>query len=160
MKREIFDITKPLGGIIATIEYKTKPQEMYRFPNTVLAKGRESLAAFLINQNVNKIVYVQNMLFGDGGLDRENIKKTVSDDRNSLFGITRVSKPVVAQIDPLARTQAIFTAVISFDEANGNSLNEMALQLNNGDLFSMATFPDIGKTDQMQITWNWRLSFV
>lgn len=160
MNKEIFDITKPLGGIIATIEYKHKPKEVYRFPNTVLTKGRESLANFLVDQNAQKSVFVQNMLFGDGGVDKERIKRTVEADRNALYGITRVSKPVIAQIDPLVRTQAIFTAVITFEEANGYSLNEMALQLNTGDFFSMATFPDLGKTDQMQITWNWRLSFV
>lgn len=160
MNEEIFDITKPLGGIIATIEYKTKPKEVYRFPNTVLTKGREALANFLVDQNSQKSVFVQTMLFGDGGVDKERIKKVVNIDRNALFGITRVSKPVVAQIDPMIHTQAIFTAVVTFEDANGFSLNEMALQLNTGDIFSMATFPDLGKTDQMQITFNWRLSIV
>ena len=160
MNKEFLDITKPLGGIIATIEYKDKPQEVYRFPNTVLNKGREILAKFLVNQNSQKVVFVKNMLFGDGGMDMQEKKRVVTTDRNALYGITRVSKPVIAQIDPLVLSQAIFTAVITFEEANGISLNEMALQLNNEDLFSMATFPNLGKTDQMQITFNWRLSFV
>lgn len=160
--KKIFDITKPLGDIIATVEYKnnSKPTEIYRFPNTVLDKGKESLAGSLINQNAHKIIYISNMLFGDGGMDAQEKKRVVTPDRNSLYGVTRAKKPVVAQIDPLVKTQAIFTAVITFEEANGYSLNEMALQMNNEDLFSMTTFPNLGKTDQMQITWNWRLSFV
>lgn len=157
--KEISDITQPLGGIIAIIEYKNKPTEVYRFPNTILDKGRATLAKFLVNQD-RKDIYVSNMLFGDGGMDEHEKKRTVTADRNKLFGITRANKPVMAQIDPMAKTQAIFTAVITFEEANGFSLNEMALQLNNEDLFSMATFPNLGKTDQMQITWNWRISFV
>ena len=156
----MFNTIKPFGDITAIIEYKNKLKESYHFTNMILTKGRESLANFLINQNAQKVVYVQNMLFGDGGVDKERVKKTVDSSRNTLFGVTRVNKPVVAQIDPLASTQAIFTAVITFEEGNGRTLNEMALQLNTGDFFSMATFPDLGKTDQMQITWSWRISVV
>lgn len=157
--KEIYDVTKPLGGIIAIVEYKNKPTEVYRFPNTILDRGRATLANFLVNQD-RKTIYISNMLFGDGGMDEHEKKRIVTPDRNRLYGITRANKPVVAQIDPMTKTQAIFTAVITFEEANGFSLNEMALQLNNEDLFSMATFPNLGKTDQMQITWNWRISFV
>src|SRR5688572_3687245 len=157
--KEICDVTKPLGGIIAIIEYKNKPTEILRFPNTVVDKGREALARFLATQDT-KPVFIQSMLFGDGGMDQQEKKKTVTPDRNSLFGVTRLKKPVVAQIDPVVKSQAILTSVITFEEGNGYYLSEMALQLNNEDLFSMATFPSLGKTDQMQITWTWRLSFV
>jgi len=54
----------------------------------------------------------------------------------------------------------VFTSVLDYDEANGFQINEMALQMNNGDLYSMSTFADLNKTSSMQITWNWKLSFV
>lgn len=163
MASNFFDVTKPLGGIIALIEYKDrhKAPELLRFPNVVLNKGKTTLASFLAGQLPSKNIFVKNMLFGDGGFDyQQSTKRAVDSERNSLFGITRVSKPVTAQLDPMVPTQAIFTAVITFEEANGHTLNEMALQLSDDNLFSMATFPDLGKTNQMQITWNWRLSFV
>jgi hypothetical protein len=163
MASNFFDVTKPLGGIIALIEYKDrhKAPEVLRFPNVVLAKGKQTLASFLAGQLPTKNIFVKNMLFGDGGFDyQQSVKRAVDSDRNSLFGVSRVKKPVVAQIDPVVPTQAIFTAVITFEEANGHTLNEMALQLSDDNFFSMATFPDLGKTSQMQITWNWRLSFV
>ena len=88
------------------------------------------------------------------------IVKYVDSQRNGLFGITRASKSIIAQVDPNIPSQVVFTAVLSFDDANGYALNEMALQMSNGDLYSMVTFLDLNKTDQMQITWNWRISFV
>lgn len=159
--QEIHDITKSQGGVLVTIEYKDgRLAETFRFPNTVLNKGRAILAKFLA-ESTQKVVFIQNMLFGDGGMDHlRQQRKVVTADRNGLYGVTRLNKPVITQIDPLIETQVIFTSVVAFDEANGHTLNEMALQLSNGDLFSMATFPDLGKTEQMQITWNWRVNFI
>lgn len=150
----IYDSTTPKGGIIATIIYNNEPVEVVRFPNAVLNTGKALLANYLVEKR--ELVYVSQMVFGDGGYSQGS-KKTITPDRNSLFGITRVKKEVVGQIDPNLPTQAIFTAVIGNQEANGQILNEMALVLNNGDLFSMSTFPDLNKTDQMQIVWNWRI---
>jgi hypothetical protein len=99
------------------------------------------------------------MLFGDGGATN-GATKYVSSDRNGLFGITRASRPVIATVDPNIPSQVIFTSVLTFNDANGYVLNEMALQMATGDLYSMVTFPDLTKTSQMQITWSWRLSFV
>jgi hypothetical protein len=67
---------------------------------------------------------------------------------------------VLANIDNSIPTQAIFTSVIKFDEAVGVTLNEMALQMANSELYSMTTFPDLNKTADMQITFNWRLNFI
>jgi len=69
------------------------------------------------------------------------------------------SKPIVASIDPTITSQVTFTSVLSFDDAN-TTLNEIALRMNNEDLYSMATFPDLNKTNSVQITFNWRISFV
>lgn len=157
---EIIDGLKPCGFVQAIIEYESGERKIVEFQNTVLTKGREALASCLardIGEGFN--FYVNRMLFGDGGT-ADGSTKFVSTARNGLFGITQASKPVVASVDPNIPSQVIFTSVIAFSEANGAVLNEMALQMANGNLYSMVTFPDLTKTAQMQITWNWRLTFV
>ena len=130
------------------------------FKNTILRKGREALAKSLANELGDTYqFYVNRMLFGDGGTSGGSVKY-VDTVRNGLFGITRASKSVIAQVDPNIPSQVVFTAVLGFSDANGYAINEMALQMSNGDLYSMATFLDLNKTDQMQITWNWRISYV
>ena len=99
------------------------------------------------------------MVFGDGGT-QAGAKKYVDTSRNGLFGTTRASKPVMSSVDSEIPTQAMFTSVLKFDEANGYALNEMGLQMANDDYYSMVTFPDLNKTSEIQITFNWRLSFV
>ena len=148
------------GYVEAIIEYKDRPTEVIHFSNTVLRLGRQALANCLTNNIGGSFdFFVSTMLFGDGGTSG-GIIKFVSTERNGLFGITRANKPVMASIDPTCPTQAIFTSVLTFQDANGFTLSEMALQMNTGDFYSMATFPDLNKTSQMQITWNWRCSFV
>lgn len=157
---EIAEGLKPCGHVQAIIEYESGEKQIIEFPNTVLTKGREALAACLAHEIGNNFnFYVNRMLFGDGGT-AAGATKFVATSRNGLFGITQASKPVVASVDPNIPSQVIFTSVIAFSEANGAVLNEMALQMATGDLYSMVTFPDLTKTAQMQITWNWRLSFV
>jgi len=158
MKTE--DFLSPKGCVEAIIEYKDKPIEIIRFPNTILRLGREALVKSLVNDIGDAYdFFVSRMIFGDGGTSG-GVIKFVSTERNGLFGVTRANKPIMASINQTAPTQAIFTSVITFQEANGFTLNEMALQMNTGDLYSMATFPDLNKTAQMQITWNWDLNFV
>lgn len=148
------------GHVQAVIEYKTGEIEVIEFPNTVLTNGRQALAACLANQIGDQFnFYITRMLFGDGGTSG-GTTKYVNASRNGLFGITRLSKPVIATIDPNISSQVIFTSVISYAEGNGAALSEMALKMANDDIYSMVTFADINKTSQMQITWNWRLSFV
>jgi hypothetical protein len=137
-----------------------KPREYRYFKNTVLTLGRVAMASSLANDIGNQFnFFISRMLFGDGGTVG-GVPQFVDAGRNGLFGITRANLPVIAQVDPLMPTQAIFTSVIGFDQANGFVLSEMALQMNTGDFFSMATFPDLSKTPQIQITFNWQLSFV
>jgi hypothetical protein len=148
------------GYVTVNIEYNDGRKEKIEFKNTILRKGREALAKSLANDLGDTYqFYVNRMLFGDGGT-LNNAPKHVDTNRNGLFGITRASKSVIAQVDPNISSQVIFTAVLNNTDANGYALNEMALQMSNGDLYSMATFLDLNKTDQMQITWNWRISFV
>lgn len=156
MKEEL----KTKGWVQAIIDYQSGEQEIIEFSNTILNKGREALASCLardIGDGFN--FYINRMLFGDGGT-ASGSTKYVASSRNGLFGITQVSKPVIASVDPNISSQVIFTSVISFSDGNGAVLSEMALQMATGDLFSMVTFPDFTKTSQMQITYNWRQSFV
>lgn len=157
---QITDGLKPCGHVQAIIDYESGDRKIIEFPNTVLTKGREALAASLANEFTGTYNYfINRMVFGDGGT-AAGATKYVASSRNGLFGLTQASKPVIATVDPNIPSQVIFTSVVSFSEANGAVLNEMALQMASGDFYSMVTFPDLSKTAQMQITWNWRLSFV
>lgn len=147
------------GHVYGVIDYKDGRSEKFDFKNTILRGGRRALALGLANQIGDSFeFFVTRMMFGDGGTFG-GVKKFVNADRNGLFGVTRLSKPVIANIDINVPTQVIFTSVITFDEAIGVVLNEMALQMANGDLYSMVTFPDLSKTEEMQITWNWHISY-
>lgn len=151
---------KTKGDVEGFILYKDGRKEKIEFHNTVLRKGREALASSLAN-NIGDTYdfYISRMLFGDGGTS-SGIPKFVNTERNGLFGFTRAVKPVIATIDPNLQSQVILTSILDYDEAVGFTLNEMALQMNNGDLYSMSTFADLNKTSLMQITWNWKISFI
>lgn len=159
-QKDIHSPIKAYGHVRAVIDYANGEQKIIEFPNTILRKGREALAASLANDIGDSFdFYISRMLFGDGGTAGGSTKR-VDTSRNGLFGVTRANKSVISQVDPDTPSQVIFTSVVSYSEANGYTLNEMALQMNSGDFYSMVTFPDLTKTEQMQITWNWRLSFV
>jgi hypothetical protein len=156
----IQDSVQPKGWVEGLIEYKDGRKESIGFSNIILRGGRRALALGLANRIGDTFsFYVTRMLFGDGGT-QNGVKKYVNSDRNGLFGVTQLSKPVLANIDINVPTQVIFTSVVTFDEAVGVVLNEMALQMSNGDLYSMATFPDLSKTEEMQITYNWSISYI
>lgn len=159
--------SKCRGEVQVVVEHKGSV-EIIEFPNTILKSGREALALSLANRiNGDFDFFVSRMLFGDGGAVA-GTPKAVQADRTALFGTTRVSKPVVANIDPNDGTQVIFTSVVSYDEGNGFDINEMALQLHGSvssggsapSLYSLATFPGVSKTSLMQLTFNWRISFI
>ena len=152
--------TKCYGHVFARIEHKCGKIEEINFKNTILKKGREALASSLSNNVGNPYdFYISRMIFGDGGYTSGQTKY-VESSRNGLFGITRASKSVISSLDSNVPSQATFTSVLTYSDANGYALNEMALQMNNGELYSMVTFPDLTKTDSIQVVWNWRLSFV
>ena len=130
------------------------------FSNAILSTGREAMAASLANKyGASFENYVSHMIFGDGGQDGEAMKY-VNSNRNGLFGVTRASRNTVSVIDSINKYQVTFTSILTYEDGNGYTLNEMALQLENGDLFSMATFGGISKTSSMQITWQWAISFL
>lgn len=155
-------------GDVQIVVEKRGRVEVVEFRNTILSSGREALALSLANRIGGDFdFFVSRMLFGDGGATG-GVPKTVQANRTALFGTTRVAKPVVANIDPNNGSQVVFTSVVSYDEGNGFEINEMALQMHgsvvpNGNapsLYSMATFPGISKTPLMQLTFNWRISFI
>lgn len=150
----------PIGTIERITRYRDGREDIYEHTNTVLKMGRRAMALCLSNQIGDSFnLYITRMLFGDGGT-QNGVKKYVDSERNGLFGVTRVAKPVIASMDATIPTQVIFTSTIKFDEAVGMILNEMALQLSTGDLYSMTTFPDLNKTEEQQITFNWKLGFL
>lgn len=149
-----------VGVVERVIEHKNGTIERTEIPNTILRSGRSSLAKALANQIGEKFdFYISRMLFGDGG-SQSGARKYVNADRNGLFGTTRLAKPVISVVDPNIPTQVIFTSIITFDEAIGVTLNEMALQMNTNEIYSMTTFPDLNKGPDIQLTYSWRLNFI
>lgn len=147
-------------GIIEFSIIKTDGQaESKIIYNNQLNMGRVALAKCLAGEIGTSFTYfINRMIFGSNGT-AGGVPKVVDASRNGLFGVTVASKPVIATIDPLTPSQVVFTSVLTYDEGN-TTLNEMALQMENGDLYSMATFADLNKTNEMQITFNWRICFV
>lgn len=154
------DQLRTQGTVQIIKEWKDGDKDTLWVPNTVLFSGRRALASCLANQvGGNFEFYVSRMIFGDGGT-QGGVKRYVNAGRNGLFGVTRVIKPVLANVDASLPTQVIFTSVLKYNDAVGIVLNEMALQMANDDLFSMTTFPDMTKTEDMQITFNWHQNFI
>ncbi len=151
---------KSKGTVECIVEYKDGSQEILDFNNTILQNGKIALANSITNAvNDPFDFYVNSMVFGTQGASG-GTPKFVDASRTGLFGPTLLTKNVISSIDTAAPTTAIFTSVITFTEANGNALNEMGLKLKNGDIYSMLTFPDLNKTSLMQLTFNWRISFL
>ena len=160
MSDRLEESLKPIGSVYGEIEYKDGKKTYFEHKNTVLSKGRQALASSLANSFTGDYnFYISRMIFGDGGTSG-GTKRIINTNRTGLYGVARATKPVMAMIDANMPTQAIFTSVLTFSDANSSTLNEMALVMSNDDFYSMVTFPDLNKTSDMQITFNWRLSFV
>ena len=156
---QLIETIKPLGEVERIIEYSDgTPTKIEVFKNTVLRRGKTALAKTLANDLGGAFTfYVHQMVFGNAGTSG-GAPRFVNTDRNNLFcGVPIVAKPVIASLDG---SQVIFTSVLTFADVVGDILNEMAIVMYNEDFYSMVTFPDLTKTGSMQITWNWRLSFV
>jgi hypothetical protein len=149
-----------IKGTVKLIIDENGQQETFHYNNTVLMKGREALASCLANQIGDEFeFYINRMIFGDQGTSG-GVPKYVHSSRTGLFGATVVSKPVISSVDPDNLNIATFTSVISRTEGNGYALSEMALQMANGHIYSMVTFPDISKTSSMQLTWSWSITIL
>lgn len=149
-----------VGEVDFIIEDKDGNKTVNEIKNTILLNGRRVMSRVLANDIGESFqFYVSRMIFGDGGTI-DGVKKYVNANRDGLFGVTRISKPVLSNLDNSVPAQVIFTSIIKFDEAVGITLNEMALQLANGSLYSMTTFPDLNKTSDLQLTLNWRINML
>lgn len=158
----ICDEQKIYGEVEIIINYEdnTFEQKKMLCKNAVVKTAKEASVLGLVNQiGTSWQFYIDKMIFGINGTS-SGTPKVVEDSRNGLFGTTLLSKSVSSTVNSSSSTQAIFTAVIAFSEGNGNTINEMALQMKNGDLYSMVTFTGIAKTSAMQVILNWRLSFI
>jgi phage-related tail fiber protein len=144
------------GYVVRKITYRDGRTENDFFCNTVLSAARIMGTASLVNKEP---LYITHMLFGDGGCEKGQVKPVVS-NQEWLYGVTRAKKEVVAQVNPEMPTEAIFTAALDYEDANGFNINEMGLLTNTGKLFCMATRPDQGKTEDMRIDWDWHVLFV
>ena len=148
------------GFVDITVEDNSGNKKSWTVKNTVLRLGRIALAKTITNELGDYTnFYVMRMIFGTGGTESGQVK-LVNTSRTGLYCATVAEKSVISNIDTTNPTQAIFTTVLSYADANGYAINEMALVLNNGDLYSMTTFADLNKTDQIQITFNWRINYI
>ena len=149
------------GFIDVCIEDRKNNKLFYKINNTILRSGKSALAMSLANELSGQYYpfYINSIMFGNGGMVDGKLR-TVNSERSSLFGSEVVSKSIISSIDPNIPTQATFTSVLTFDDAVGQTINEMALEMANENLYSMVTFPDLMKTSDIQITWNWRINFI
>ena len=154
------DECKPVGIVDIVIDHEDGRSELLTVNNRILLSGRQILAKALANDfGAAYLYYVTGIAFGSGGTVG-GVPRYVDDTRTGLFGPTVITKAVISSINPDSPNQATFTSVLTFDEANGSTINEIALRLASTDYFSMATFGDVAKSSSMQITFNWRLNFV
>ncbi len=147
------------GKISIVIEDDTGYKHDILIDNTVLDAGRAALAKSLANDFDDSYqFYIKAIRFGNGGT-AGGVPITVTSNRTGIFGTVVAEKSIISVVNPNLLSQAVFTTVLKFQEANEN-INELALVMANDSLYSLATFGGISKTSSMQITFNWRLSFV
>lgn len=141
-----------------------------KFKNAILKTGREAIIKALTHtlQACSNTVgqfeyafpyYIKNMVFGNGG-EVSGTPRAVNANQNGLYGVTVATKPVNSLINPSNASQAVFTAVLGFNDGNGYSINEIGLQMGTGDLYSLSTFSGIAKTSQIQITFSWNINIL
>ena len=148
------------GDVDVIIDHKSGKRETFTIQNAISTNAKNSHASALCNDIGQTFqYYISNMIFGTNGT-LSSAPKSVEASRTGLFGATLVNKAVMSTVNPQSLNQAIFTAVIGFDEGNGNIINEMALMMKNSDLFSMVTLGGISKDSSIQITFNWRITYI
>lgn len=151
---------QPKGVIDIGILYDDGRQELITVNNRILRSGRIAIVKALANDFGSSFEYfITNMAFGSGGTVGGS-PRYIDETREGLFGPTVATKPVISSINSDVPTQVTFTSVLTFDEAVGDIINEMALKFFSDDFFSMATFGDITKTSSMQLVFNWRVNMV
>lgn len=128
--------------------------------NTVLQGGAASQASGLAGDVGNSFqYYIANMNFGTNGVSG-SVPNFVDSSRSGLFGPVLISKPVIAVIDQTQPAMVTFTSILSFSDAVGATINELALVMQNGTYYSMATMANLTKTSSMQISFHWTIAFL
>lgn len=154
------DNVDPKGTVDLIMEWKDGRIERRQMHNRILRSGRILMAQALANQfGAAFEFFVVGISFGSGGTTG-GAPRYIDDTRTGLFGPTITTKAVISSIDPTTPTKATFTSVLTFDEAVGSTINEMALKLASGDYYSMVCFADLNKSSSIQLTFNWSINFV
>jgi len=150
------------GVVEMVFEYEDGSSETIyqRTYNTILSTGKAAVARSLAGEIGSSFTnYVCKMQFGTNGT-LSGVPRYVDAGRNGLFGPNLISKNVTAVIDPDNPATVIFTAILTPGDAVGNTITEMALQMVNGDLYSMVTMGGFTKSGSMQVTLNWRITYL
>lgn len=156
----MLEFIKPCGaGEIIIEDFSDNSRRVIPFKNKVVNGGRAALAKSLGNLFGGDYQYwIYSMNYGAGGTVG-GVPRYVEATRAGLWGPTVASKAVLATFD--ADTNGItFTSVLLTTDAAGQTINEAALVMKSGDVFSQTTFGDINKTATMQITINWQMNMV
>lgn len=149
-----------IGKVFLTINNEDGSSANIAVNNKVLLTGQNALAKMLANDYDGTFsFYIARVLFGNSGTVG-GAPLLVDGSRTALFGAVTLAKPVIASIDPNYQNQVTFTTTVAFSELIGQVINEMALEMANGDLFSLVTFGDITKSSSMELIFNWKISFV
>ena len=167
---EINSNIQSIGYGEITIEDKNGNITVKPFKNAILKTGREAIIKALTHtlqacsNTSGQFEYafpffVKNMLFGNGG-EVGGVPRAVNANQNGMYGITVATKQVNSLINPNNSSQAIFTAVLGFNDGNGYSISEIGLQMGSNDLYSLSTFSGIAKTSQIQITFSWNINIL
>jgi hypothetical protein len=144
---------------IGRISLLVNKVEKFTFKNQLLNPGRRFLLSNLIPRPSSSPIFIKSILFADGGTHNNEVRM-VEPEMEHPFGVIRMRKEVISQVNPEVPTEALFSVTVGENEGNDFTLNEMGLELSNGDLFSLATFPDFNKTSQMALDWSWSVCFV
>jgi len=145
------------GFVDVTIQYDDGTTEVSNFTNAVMVNGKLAISKILLNQigDVNSF-FINRMLFGDGGRNG-GVPRIINSTNNNLYGTVRVVKPVSSSVNPNDATEIRFSSTLGKEDGNGIHIDELALQMENGDLFSMTTWSGFTKTNNMQITFGWKI---
>jgi hypothetical protein len=158
MRSNSNEFIKPaLGYVNILIEDSDNKKNLCQY-NTILKGGKNAMADSLSGE-IGPIfqAYGQRMLFGNNGTVA-GVSRYVDEGRTSLFGPTVVSKSVNTVRDN-TDPKVSFVSVLTKDDAVGIAIDEMALELASGTLYSMLTMGQINKTSTMQITFTWTFIF-
>ena len=145
-----------IGNVYLTVLNDNGTTAKVKIKNKVLNTGVLAMVKALSNSFGGDFnLYISRMLFGTNGTS-SGTPKVVEETRTGLFGTTAAAKSVVSNISVDGK-RISFSATLLKTDMVGETLNKMALELADGNLFSMTTFGDISKTNTMQLTWDWEI---